>query len=237
MKLFRERYNYELNGFMRMLGVTRVCESSIEFKWGYVSFGGGPELQLDHAYSTGIPRLCFCPFFIAFHVELPFLKQRYEDINHSPQYGLHYYGKVMWWHWGLETYAFHMPWDWEHVSHTVLTEDGWVPAISQFGVENGQYEDGRIVEVHPYVYRLKSGEVQNRKAEVYLESREWRWRWFQWLPFPRKVRTSINIDFDGEVGERSGSWKGGVTGCGYEIKAGEAMHECLKRMETEREFT
>lgn len=67
------------------------------------------------------------------------------------------------------------------------------------------------------VYVLRSGEVQERQATVTVEEREWRWRWLVWLPFPRGGQRSIDVSFDHEVGEKSGSWKGGCMGCGYTL--------------------
>lgn len=87
-------------------------------------------------------------------------------------------------------------------------------------------------EIHKYLYTLKSGEKQERKATIQREYREWRRFWLPW----KMVRNSINIDFDDEVGERSGSWKGGTVGCGYDIESGETMLACLRRMEKERTF-
>jgi hypothetical protein len=83
---------------------------------------------------------------------------------------------------------------------------------------------------------LKSGEVQHRTATVFIERMEWRPRIMRWQSLIRKVRTSIDVRFSDEVGERSGEWKGGCTGCGYELLPGENMEQCLRRMECERIF-
>ena len=90
--------------------------------------------------------------------------------------------------------------------------------------------------VHDYTYVLKSGEVQKRKATIYADRMEWRWNALQWLPWPRLVRDSINVSFDGEVGEETGSRKGGTIGCGYTMKPGEKAIDTLRRMERERKF-
>lgn len=231
--MFKEIYSHEIPRIFKCLGLWRVCKNSLEFNWGYISFGQGPELRIDHAYETGIPRICFCLIWMAIHIELPFIKQRYDDVNNSPIYGFNYHSKALWWQWRLKSWCFHMPWSWDHVRHEVMTADGWVKPSGEY---EPPYEDQRLVEVHPYTYVLRSGEVQVRMATIYQEQREWRWRWFKWLPFPRIIRTSIHINFDGEVGERSGSWKGGTIGCGYDIRNGESMLECLMRMEKERKF-
>jgi hypothetical protein len=44
------------------------------------------------------------------------------------------------------------------------------------------------------------------------------------------------IEFNDEVGERTGSWKGGTLGCGYNLLPNETPLECLRRMEKERKF-
>lgn len=47
----------------------------------------------------------------------------------------------------------------------------------------------------------------------------------------------IDIEFSDEVGERTGSWKGGVLGCGFDMLPGERPVDALRRMELERKFT
>jgi hypothetical protein len=51
-----------------------------------------------------------------------------------------------------------------------------------------------------------------------------------------KISTDIDVNFDKEVGKKKGSWKGGVTGCGYKMRKSESPLECLRRMEKERKF-
>jgi hypothetical protein len=90
-----------------------------------------------------------------------------------------------------------------------------------------------LVNTWPYHYTLKSGKVQERLATVTLEKRQWHRKWF---PFLTKESTVIDVEFNDEVGERSGSWKGGTIGCSYEIRPNETMFQCLRRMEAERDF-
>lgn len=85
-----------------------------------------------------------------------------------------------------------------------------------------------------YRYILKRGGVQDRIATVSIGRMVWRRKWLGPL-FPT-VRTSIDVTFSDEVGEKSGSWKGGCIGCGYEMLAGESALQCLRRMERERKF-
>lgn len=137
--------------------------------------------------------------------------------------------------WGHRTKILRMPWAWEHHLTEVQRADGsWAPRRSVWC--DGDDEDGRHIAAFPYIYALKSGEVQRRTATVYVHRIEWRWRWFQRLPWPRLKRQSIDVRFDDEVGERAGSWKGGCIGCSYEMLPGETVEQTLRRMERERKF-
>lgn len=85
---------------------------------------------------------------------------------------------------------------------------------------------------YPYRYICQNGEVQVVQAKVHIERRIWRRKWT-----PLKIiRTSIDIQFSEEVGERRGSWKGGCISCGYPLLRGETVEQCLRRMEAERKF-
>lgn len=140
---------------------------------------------------------------------------------------------------GNKWWTMYMPWQLSWVRSSILLKDGtW----EHEGRKNGKnfwqdkWEKVRWKEIHPYTYTLKSGEVQNRLASIYVEEMEWRWHWFKWSTFPRKIRKSIKVEFNDEVGERTGSWKGGCLGCGYDLRPNETPFECLKRMEKERSF-
>ena len=128
-----------------------------------------------------------------------------------------------------------MPWDWDHVRHDLLNKDGSI-CCSFDELEDRYNISDEFKETHEYHYILRSGEVQDRKATIHGEEREWRWRWFKWSPYPRLIRRTIDISFDGEVGEKTGSWKGGVLGTGYDYKKGESMGSALRRFEKDRKF-
>ena len=70
-----------------------------------------------------------------------------------------------------------------------------------------------------------------------MERRAWRPKWFTWTRIFEKQRQSISVEFNDEVGERSGSWKGGCIVCGYEMLPGETPEQTLRRMERERVFS
>lgn len=178
----------------------------------------------------------YCLDLFGFLIALPFL-----DRFHSPpeeimdKWGAYWYDMSCFvLCWGNKSKHIHMPWAWDHCVHEVLREDGtWCPYIGSWE-EGGS--DHRKVETAPYRYVLKSGQVQHRIATFHTDRRTWKWKWFKALPYPRLRRTCIDVGFDDEVGERTGSWKGGTIGCGYELRTGETPLACLRRMEAERKF-
>ena len=144
--------------------------------------------------------------------------------------------------WGRRYKFLHLFGQWKHVRHDVMKPDGsFVPYVASYEVSDTKPPDGRWEETHPYRYCLRksSWEVQQRQATINVQEREWRWQLpitKLVLPFPKKVSRSLYIDFNDEVGERTGSWKGGTMGCGYSLKPDETPLECLRRMEQERDF-
>ena len=138
----------------------------------------------------------------------------------GPTYGFAFFDDLLFIRWGKSTgrsrdprkyVAITMPWGWRHREHEVLGEP----------------------ESHPYRYVLRGGEVQERIATIKAERRLWT---RPWLPHKRESRY-IDIEFNNEVGERTGSWKGGVLGCSYDMLPGDTPLDALRRMEAERRFT
>ena len=135
----------------------------------------------------------------------------------GPTYGFSFFMDGLYLHWGKckgkrtdPMKVIQMPWGWRHRKHEIL----------------GQPES------HPYTYLLRSGEVQERIATIKPEKRLWL---RPWLPFRRESRY-IDVEFNAEVGERSGSRKGGCIGCDFEMLAGESPLGALRRMELSRKF-
>lgn len=170
-----------------------------------------------HERRAGWVRLGFGVFRVAFSFPWKWTVPDESQCS-GPTYGFHFHSDSLVLHWGKSKGRrddpikfIKMPWQWRHREHKVLTQP----------------------EAHPYTYTLRSGEEQRRTATIQVETRLWT---RPWLPHTRLSR-SIDVTFDGEVGERSGSWKGGVIGCGYEMLVGERPVDTLRRMERERKFT
>ena len=132
-------------------------------------------------------------------------------------------------HWGLWRKSFDWPWD----LHTLAYEKQ-LPSGSWVSVFDWDAEP--YTETYDYTYTLRSGEVQKRTATVSKERHVLCRKAFKAIGWPRWIKESINIDFSGEIGESTGSWKGGTIGCGYDLRPGETMLDSLRRMESEREF-
>lgn len=156
--------------------------------------------------------------------------------------------------WGDRCKIVYLPWMYDHCRTEVMLNDGTFVAYERFktckpgtkGV-NGETMPPiretpepatRYRETMSYRYVLKSGTVQDRTATVTVERRAWCWRaWpFRLWRWPSKVATSIWVEFSDEVGEETGSWKGGTIGCGYDLRKGETPEQCLRRMESARTF-
>ena len=157
-----------------------------------------------------------------------------------------------------------MPYDYNWVRTSVLLKDGtWEHEARKN--RKGLFGNTKSIkpiweEEYPYTYTLKNGNIQHRTATIKVEEREWRQRWLMWTKLFSNSRKTIDIKFGyagpinrkviiekvgnklidekqtGEVGEKTGSWKGGTTGCGYEMLPNETPLDTLRRMEKERKF-
>lgn len=194
-----------------------------------------------HEQSRVWIRLGFAVFTICFSFPWKWVVPDHYQCS-GPRYGFAFFGDALWIYFGKDHgtqdhkryKAIYLPWAWEHVRHDYLNVDGSLNRRAGPGDYNAP-DDTKAT--FPFRYVRRNGEVQNRTATINGEEREWRWRWFQWLPFPRMVKRTINIKFSDEVGEKTGSWKGGTIGCSYEWKHGEVQEMALLRMERDRKFT
>lgn len=224
----------------------------------------------------GLGNLSFL-FFIIFlipwgglYINLP-IRSNWDESD-PPRYGIHVIENSIWFSWGCcekrqnekRYYVFYFPWSYNWFRTSVFRKDGeWEHETR--GNRKDFYQDKwkNIVwsESYPFTYVLASGKIQNRIATLKIEEREWRWRWFMWMKYPRMLRKTIDISFEyggaipryvliekrgfktpneneitGEVGERTGTWKGGTLGCGYPMLKNETPEQTLRRMEKERKF-
>lgn len=220
----------------------RDRKHSYRMTWGELAFlspGWGLDLHLfddPPHYSLNV----HLPWLVSCYVRLPFLRRfAHEPHEMMESWGVSYSSpdSVLWLRWGRHYRMVTMPWrDRVHIAHDVMRPDGsWAPFVGNW--ERDKEPDGRHTETHAYRYLLRSGEVQQRTATISVERMEWRLRWLRWTRLGRDVRHYIDVSFSDEMGERTGSWKGGTIGCSYDLHPGETPLECLRRMESERRFT
>jgi hypothetical protein len=139
-------------------------------------------------------------------------------------------------HWNEKTKVWFLPFkSFIHMRHEVRRSDGsWVPYVGSW--ERDKQPDGREEAAFPYHYTLNNGQVQERTATVFVGRMAWRPKWLAWTSLFERERQSIDVAFSDEVGERTGSWKGGTVGCGYDMLPNETPEQTLRRMERERRF-
>lgn len=218
-----------------------------ESKWLIFYFTFNFDLSFEICgYFDNRPRIILGLIFFRLTLILPF-RNKWTDECDSPKWGIAYHGSTFWIYrggkgnlnGGNKWWTLDAPWRWQWVRTSNLRKDGaWEHETK--GNSKDFYKDkwkGIIWnEIHPYTYVLKNGTVQNRNATIKVAEREWRLHWLKWLPIIKKISKVIEIDFDGEVGERTGSWKGGTVGCSYPLLPHETPLECLRKMEKERKF-
>lgn len=200
-------------------------------EWLLIDFGYDPSVKFmvelpstwhdESPKARGTLRMSLWKFHIT--VDFPWYK-KYEDHMQcsGPRFGFQFYEEWLWIRYGNDdghsknmwkhSLSFIMPWGWKHKDSAYIADD-----------PEGPYQ---------YQYRLKSGDVQHVEATIYKTHREWYRFWYPW----HMESDSIMVDFSDEIGERTGSWKGGVTGCSYKMLPDETPLMTLARMERERKF-
>ena len=210
------------------------------YKNNWLEFSGEKGFALEYftaSYFDERPMIYICLFWGKFFIHLPFKTGISQCEN--PTYGFSYFYREILFYWNKKVKSIYVPWSWAWVRTKALRENGsW--EIEDKNNRKSFYE-AKWKKVlwwreHPYNYRLKSGKVQEIIATIKVTEMQWRWKILKWLPLFTKKRKTIDIKFSDEVGEETGSWKGGTIGCGYDMKKGESPLECLRRMEKERKF-
>lgn len=234
-------------------------KSDFRMNWGQLAFGDWRAWACDLCmfssdYGGGRFSVHLAALGVNAFINLPFL----ERFGHHPAeimeaWGFSSFDSAVHLHWGAHTKIVRMPWaSWEQVAHEVRrADDSWVPYVASYETRPGEVDstvtvnilgkpfkepDGRYIESYPYRYLLRSGEVQHRIATIHVERRIRRLSWLRWTRAFQQVTHAISVEFSDEVGERSGSWKGGTIGCGWNLRPDETPRECLRRMERERKF-
>ena len=187
-------------------------------------------------------------------------KDNYDHNQGEREYGIKIHNDTFWIYKGLKNSNWEFPYTYTHIRHSVLKKDKtWEHDYSRIGLKvykakrqvqsvhkmkdgslkksysmdfwDKKWDDILYKETFDFQYIMKSGKIQNRKATIKIEKREWRRKFLVWTKWKNMLRKTIDIEFDKEVGERSGSWKGGTIGMSFEMKPGETAEQCLRRFE------
>lgn len=203
---------------------------SLELSWGNYGWDFGLGIHVHSNESDLGSRLLFLKFWKSCLVVPLGIRNKHTSIEREPQWSIYAskeFGFTL--HWNHWRKSWDWPWDLHTLAYLKQMPDGsWVSVFDR------EKEPHKVV--YPYTYVLASGEVQKRTATVSKRCHVLCRRAFKAFGWPKWVKESIDVEFDGEVGERTGSWKGGTIGCGYDLKPGETMEQCLRRMERERVF-
>lgn len=190
-----------------------------------------------------------------------------EDINNpEKKYGFYLYGDggffdSFWYYVNKNGHSdvksIDMPWSYKFYRHSILLKDGsWWTSLDKdvrkarkSGIDT--YSDKRyyldsddesIFKAKlPFSYTTKHGTEQNTTATVRMEEREWRQRWLYWTKLFNHVSTVLEIEFNDEMGNKRGSWKGGTLGCSCKVTKNQKekldLITPLKRFEKEANST
>lgn len=216
-------------------------------KWLTFYFNWGFDISFESCgYFDPRMRINFDIIFFSLCLILPF-KSKHTDECDPPKWGVAIHNNKFWiykggkgnMNGGNKWWTWDFPWSYEWVRRSKLRKDEtWEHEVEGDRKEfwRDEWKDVLWNGNFLYIYTLKSGEKQEVVANISVEEMEWRQKWLKWTKKFAKIRRSIDIQFSDEVGERSGSWKGGCLGCGYDMLPNEKPYETLKRMEKEREF-
>lgn len=220
---------------------------SFESKWLIFYWGWTFDLSYETCgYFDARHRINLDLIFFSLTIILP-IYSKHTDECQSPKWGISYHNNTFWiyrggkgnMNGGTKWWTINMPWQYDWVRTSALRKDGTWEHETKRDEKNfyeDKWKDILWIEAHPYTCVLKSGEIQEVLATIKVEEREWRQLWLKWTSFNNRVRKTIDVDFNDEVGEKRGTWKGGCTGCNYLMKHGELPIQTLRRMEKERKF-
>lgn len=131
-----------------------------------------------------------------------------------------------------KSWCTHLPWkEWRCVRSSVYEPDGTHFATE----ERGKFMDFmRIKEKCPAShFGFEDFDGEMIVATCVIEEREWRrgdggFKWLRWF-YPAKIRRSLDLKFNAEVGPEKGSWKGGTIGHGIDMLKGETPRQSFER--------
>ena len=137
------------------------------------------------------------------------------------------------------TWCCHLPWtQWRHVRQSWYGPTGqhietlWDTTSREVRAAQWEWRSEFVQTLAKTCFEVIDADGTRVVARTHIEEREWRFGTglFQWLSLFRRprIRRSLDIEFDTEVGSDKGSWKGGLVGTGIDMEPGE-LHEAAFR--------
>lgn len=187
----------------------------------------------------------------AFRMKIPRILQPFGKWGEHPRsYGMHLCRGIMsenqWDHFGIhygpqtmdssttKSWSCSVPWtDWRHVRSSVYLPDGSHYADEKRGRGNWDAWYKLRQEMPKVYFKLQDYDGTEIVAECYIEEMEWLKGdgWFKWLSLfaKPKVRRSLDMHFDKELGPGKHDWKGGTVGMGCEMLPGDTPQMAFER--------
>jgi len=216
-----------------------VSKPILRTKWLEIYPSFGFRLEYCTCFSdndTGTVSICLG--FPHIFINIPFKHVPTEKYDfEGGQYGFYWHEHNFVVCWGKHSKHFEMPYVETFVSSFVHNND-------ETWFNDTKWDDQLAnksnvhTESYPYTYVLRDGTVQNRIATCTLRKHIRQVKFFKWLKSSWFIKENIWVDvkFNDEIGEQSGSWKGGCTGCAFDMEPGRTVEWGLRKMERTRKF-
>lgn len=127
---------------------------------------------------------------------------------------------------------------WRFVRRSLYDRTGahfWTEPTGRQVPGRGAWEEQERMRdaVPKVVFAVEDYDGERVAATTHIEEMEWRFGegWFKWLSLFRapRIKRSLDIRFDKEVGPEKGSWKGGLVGTSVELQPGELHASAFRR--------
>jgi hypothetical protein len=221
-----------------------------EFYWTLHPKHWDLSVKLTDSCNSGNDMICFCPLLFKSYIDLPtkFCQPKeYYSFGDGKSYGFYVYSSIknfttLVFQWDKHSKHIEMPWTYKWYSEEILDFDGKVVYYDSVKMRHIPFENRfkskdfwkkEVAKQVKFKYKLKNGKIQNRIATIFHTRSTYKMRALPWI---KKTYNYVDYTFNDEVGEKTGSWKGGVIASSEIIKDGETPLQAFRRMEKERKF-
>ena len=205
---YKDGFNWWQVILKNILGMWRINNDSIDFKWGYFAPRYGFEFALNRGgYFNQRYSLDLCFIWGMFHIYLPF-KTRIPENCAWLSYGIKIHDNTFWIYTGGKWKGEFQP------------QESWIAWYLPYFTWN-YIENEKVVTPSESItfWERTSDKVYEITATVTTKERSWSRKWFPWIT---KSHICYGIRFSEEVGSGRNSWKGGTLGAYFSGEDGES---------------